>query len=243
MKIAILKILGVTALISILLVSCGSELPENVKVDIIDLHAREITFNELQSAFSGNDLVPPFYDQSMGTKLYGIVIRFHIETLFGGAEYNIVNVHMNALKDEGGSGYPENVDVNIVTAIPMSVERTSDRTEATKFAANITATIKALSGTVGGEQTSSESYQKIYRSVSAHITPHKEVYWEFTPFLDEPVQSGTYYLITVVEIPNGTTGNLFLVSAGCSYASSSLLGMSSESSACTTGASQKIYIP
>ena len=243
MNIAKRKLVAIITLLSILLVSCSSEPPENVKVDIVDLHTKEITLNELQSAFTGNDLVPPLFDQSAGAKLYGIVIRFNIETLFGGAEYNIVNVHMNALKDEGGSGYPENEDINIVTAIPMKDERTTDRTEAKKYSANITATIKALSGTVGGEQASSESYEKIYRSVTAHITPHKEVYWEFTPFLDEPVQSGTYYVVAVVEVPTGTTGNLFSVSAGCSYKASSTLGISGESRACTTGASQKIYIP
>jgi hypothetical protein len=79
--------------------------------------------------------------------------------------------------------------------------------------------------------------------VSAHIFPHKEVYWEFTPSLDEPVQSGTYLLVAVVEVPDGTTGKLFLVSAGCSYAASSSIGFSNKSSACTTGASQKICIP
>jgi hypothetical protein len=230
-------------LFSWLLGACGSSLPGDINVDILELRAKEISLTELQAAFAGNNLTPPLYAQSAGTTLYGIVIPFDISRLPDGINYNIVRVSVIILKDVGESGFPENEDVNVVTAIPLNVERTTDKTASSKFAASITGTIKALSGNLSAEQSSSETYEKLYRSVTAHITPHNEIYWEFTPFLDEPIQPGLYYVIAVVEVPIGTTGNLFYVSAGCSYSASSVFGTSGETGACMLGETQKFYIP
>ena len=235
-------------LVTVLMVSwfaaaCGPSLPTNVNVDILQPHPREISLADIQAAFTGNDLLPPLYEQSPGTTLYAIVIPFDFASLPEGVAYNRVAVMMNLLKDVGESSFPENDEVNIVTAIPLSVDRTADKTASSKFAAGVTGTIKALSGNLSAEQSSSQTYQKIYRSVTAHITPNQEIVWEFAPFLDEPIQPGLYYVIAVVEVPVGSTGNLFYISAGCSYSAVSMLGISEESTGCTAGETQRVYIP
>lgn len=226
----------------LLLSACGSELPSDVHVDILELSTKEVTLTELQDAFAGNALTPPLYEQSPGTRLYGIVIPFDIGWLPEGVQYQIVRVNLILLKDVGGSSYPENEEVRVVTPIPLSVERTSDKTVSTKWAASMTGTIEALSGTLSGESTSSESYEKIYRSVTAHVTSHHEISWEFTPFLDEPIPGGLHYVVAVVEVPDGTTGNLFYASAGCYYAAEALVG-DGNGNGCVVGTTQQVYIP
>jgi len=220
-----------------LLSACGPELPNDVHVDVSKPVVKEITMTQLQAADSGNTILPPFYEQTPGTKLESVVIPFDVRSLPEGVNYNVVTVMVNIVKDVGESGYPENEDVNVVTTIPANVDRVTDKTESTKIAASITATIKIFMGTLGVEQSGSETYQRFYRSVAAHITAHRTIYWEFKPFLDEPILPGTYYVVAVVEVPTGSMGNLLFISAGCSYASST------DSNGCTAGATQKVYLP
>jgi len=242
-KSALRAVLATAFLTAWLLGACSPSLPQGVKIDILELRVKEKSLAELQAAFAGNDLTPPLYEQPPGTKLYAIAIPFDIGRLPEGVNYNIVKIMFFAWKDIGEGSFPENEDVHIVTAIPLNVERTTDKTASSKIAASITGTIEAISGSLSAEGTSSESYQKLYRSVAAHITPHNELYWDFTPFLDEPIQPGLYYVIAVVEVPIGTTDNLFHVSAGCGYSVTSMFGLSEESTGCMAGETQKIYIP
>ncbi|HVM70424.1 MAG TPA: hypothetical protein VMT91_01590 [Anaerolineales bacterium] len=236
-----LRIVLVVALTLGLWTACSPALPEDIHVDILPLSDKETSLNELQAAFAGNALTPPLYQQSPGTKLYGAVIPFDVRRLPDGVNYNIVTVMVNIVKDDGTGGYAENQDVKVVTVIPFDVEHITDKTQASKTAASITGTLQMLTGTIGVEQSTSETYQKIYRSVTAHFTPQNEISWEFTPFLDEPVEPGTYYVVAVLEVPVGSTGNVLIVSGGCSYGSSSVV--SGTSTACSAGEQQKFSLP
>lgn len=231
------------AMLAVLCLSaCGAELPGNVNVDILELEKHEVTLADLRAAFAGNDLTPPLYEQTPGTTLYAIVIPFNIDWLPEGVHYEIVRVSLLLLREADG-GYVENEAVKAVIPIPINVERSSDVTTSTKLAVGITGTIKALSGTVSGETTTSESYEKIYRSVTAEITAHREFSWAFSPFLDESIPFGLHYVVAVVEVPIGSSGNLFYATAGCYYEAETALGGSGEGRGCTQGASQWLSIP
>lgn len=232
------RIILVAISVPILLVSCGPSLPNwnSTVINVLQIKAKEVTLAELQAAYSGSTVMPPLYEQPLGTTLYGIVVTFDVPRLPDGVNFTEIGIFLFPLKSSGGA----NEDVEVVTMIPMSVDRTSDVAEATNIAAEISGTISKLSGKVGVEQGRNEAYQKIYRSVSAHINPAGAIRWEFTPFLDETIHPGTYYVIGVFAIPNDTTGNKFKASGYCRYEVTSPLG---ESSACGNGETPSIIIP
>jgi len=102
-------------LVTVLMVSwfaaaCGPSLPTNVNVDILQPHPREISLADIQAAFTGNDLLPPLYEQSPGTTLYAIVIPFDFASLPEGVAYNRVAVMMNLLKDWRRISPPQRVE-------------------------------------------------------------------------------------------------------------------------------------
>ena len=226
-----------------LLIGCDTPTTSgNNKVDVLQLWDREISLAELQAAFSDNALTPPLYEQRAGTRLYAVTIPFDIRSLPEEAAYDIVTVMVNVVKDVGTSSYPENEDARVVTAVPLSVDRTVDRETSTKVAAGFEAAVWILTGNVSVERSDSESYQRLYRTVSAHMTPSNEILWEFRPFQDEPILPGTYFVVAVIEVRDGTTGNLVLASAGCSVSLSQNLGLSEEVQPCLAGATQRIEL-
>ena len=232
------QIILIVICIPVLLAACGPSLPSSSStyVNVLEMKTKVVTLADLQAAFSGSSLTPPLYEQSPGTTLYGIVIPFDIPRLPDGVNFTTVHILLSPLKSDGGW----NKDVNKIAMIPENVDKVSDVTEATNIAADISATISILSGKIGVGQEKSESYQKIYRSVAIHEDPEGQIRWDFTPFLDEPIHPGLYYVVAVYEIPNGTTGNEFIASSSCAYGVSSPMG---EKSSCGPGAHSTIIIP
>lgn len=243
MRAEFVRTLVVCALAGLCVNGCGAELPSEVHVDVLELHAQAVTVADLQSAFAGADLTPPLYAQAPGTSLYAIVVPFDIPWLPEGVSFQLVRVTVYSWREVGNGTYDVNPDVRLVTPIPLSVERSTDKTNSTKLAASFKATIEALSGTLGAESSSSESYEKIYRSVTAHLTPANEATWEFEPFLDEAIPGGLHYVVLVVEVPNGSTGNLFYADAGCYYTADPVMGVTSERQGCYAGAHQWLELP
>jgi hypothetical protein len=217
--------------------------PESIKINILQLQTTEISLNQLETAFSNNALTPPLYNQPSGTRLYAVVIPFDIMTLPSDASYNAVVVHLMSLKDDGTGSYSPNNDVKVITAIPLSIDRTADKDTTTNLAVGFSAVISALTGNVTVNQSTSESYQRLYRTVTAHLTPANEIIWEFSPFIDEPVLPGTYYVVAIVQCPDGTSGNLIEVDGSCSYAISQAAGLSKVDNSCGIGTTQKINLP
>lgn len=243
-SIALLPVI-VLLFLSSLLAACDTPGPSSgsIKVNVLQLQAHDVSLDELASAFSAGDLVPPFYEQPAGTHLYAVVIPFDIMTLPDGVSFNSLNVVMNVLKEDGTGAFSLNEDIRVVARIPSSVDRTADKESSLKVAAGISAALSILTGNVTVEQSNSESYQRFYRTVSSHLTPDNAVVWEFVPFQDEPLLPGTYYVVAVIEVPDGTTGNLVYVLAGCSFAVSQMFGLFEESDLCTAGTNQRLELP
>ena len=234
----IIRIILIVICIPVFIAACGPSLPSSgsTYVNVLQVKTKAVTLADLQAAFAGSSLTPPLYEQSPGTTLYGIVIPFDVPRLPEGVNFTSVHILLSPVKSDNSW----NKDVNRVTMIPGNENRTSDVTEATNIAADISATISILSGKVGVGQEKSETYQKIYRSVAIHADPEGQIRWDFTPFLDEPIHPGLYYVVAVYEIPNDTTGNKFIASSSCAYEVSSVMG---DKSSCGPGAHSTIVIP
>ena len=139
--------------------------PGSIKININPLWSKKIELSDLNSAFANNGLsLPPLYEQAAGTSLHAVGIEFDIMSLPSGVSYNSVRIMLNNVKDVGTSGYPQNEDARIVTAIPLGIERTTDKENANKLAASFSAAIKDLSPGITIETSNTESYQKIYRT-------------------------------------------------------------------------------
>lgn len=232
------RIIPVAICVQILLVSCGPSLPDrnSTVINVVQIKTKEVTLAELQEAFSESTVMPPLYEQPMGTTLYGIVATFDVPRLPDGVTFTEITIFLASTKSYLGP----NEDVEVVTMLPMSVDRTSDVAEATNIAAEISVPIEILSGKVGVEQGRNEAYQKIYRSVSAHIYSENNIRWEFTQFLEEPISPGTYYVIGVFAIQNGSTENKFSATGDCRYEVTSPM---SENTSCGNGDVASIIIP
>jgi hypothetical protein len=122
--------------------------------------------------------------------MYEVVIPFDIMDLPSGAAYNSVNGLIRSLKDGGSGGYSINNDVNILTAIPLTVDRSTDEQTDEKGALIFAAAYSILTATISGEKADTESFKRLYQTVDAQLTPDNEITWHFTRFKNEPVLPG-----------------------------------------------------
>lgn len=238
MKIKIPSIILAIVFVTCLSAACGTPLPspDATHINIFQMEASAVTMAEVEDAFSGNLLTLPFFQQSPDSTLYAIVISFDIPRLPEGVDFTIINILLSPVKSDGSW----NENVKVVALIPDSTDKISDVEASRKVSAEISGTISVLTGKVGLEQEQSTTYQQIYRSVATHESPEGQVYWEFTPFFDEPILPGRYHVVAIVELPNAATGNKFYAQSSCAYEVSGFMG---DKSSCGAGSSSTLIIP
>ncbi|MHC4499219.1 MAG: 6-bladed beta-propeller, partial [Planctomycetota bacterium] len=191
----------------------------------------------MKSVLSKHDIEIPFYVSTSGTVIHAVVIPFDIGILKpSDVTYNEVSVKMeirDGTKDSEDIGH-----IEVRAAIPRSVDRAVTVEEASKIAVSIAAVASELigesqiSGDVGAEWSTTESYARLYRKVTANIRSATLVSWTFTPFKDEPIFAGTYYVIALIEVRDPTREFLVNVHSECSYGRSILFGLFKESNDC-----------
>jgi hypothetical protein len=224
--------------------SCSNPTPssDSIKIDVLPMRARRITSEEMNAVLSKHKIDVPFFEQTSGTSLYAVVIPFDIMQLPKDTSYTVVRVNLLLLRPDGTSGFVSNPDMEVVTVIPTSVQRDVQRANSMTAAGNLSAAVEELSANLNIEQSTKETYVRIYRTVTAHISPSKEIRWDFEPFKDEPILPGIVSVIAILQVKDGTTGNMVHGFVGCGYTVSKLFGLSTESSGCTAGQQQELEI-
>ncbi len=222
-------------LCSILVNSCGGTLPKSE--EYINLHPIwDQTFPEekLNAVLSKYDIEIPFYVSKPGAVIHAVVIPINIRILSNSVTYDRVSVAANLLERDGTKYFDNTGNAAILTAIPQSIDRTTDIEASRKLAANFATAVSEITGSVSAEQVDKESYTKFYRIATANIESPTFVSWVFTPFKDESIPSGTYYLIALIEVRNHAHEFVLQVHANCTYSTPTLFGLSKEEGTCTS---------
>jgi len=219
----------------VLVSSCGGLIPSpDAYISILPLRDRPISYDEMTSVLSKNNIEIPFYEPAAGAFLYAVVIPFDIDHMSGGSTYDEVQVTVAMRESDGTSFYEDTGNVLILTAIPQSVDRTVDREESRKIAASLTAAGSELSGNIIMDQSEKESYVRLYRTVEYHHRSNTDIYWIFIPFKDEPISSGAYYVVAIVEVRDPTRAYSVQVDSDCQYGKSFLFGLWREKGNCVS---------
>ena len=74
-----------------LVASCGGLIPSpDAYISILPLRDRPISYDEMTSVLSKNNIEIPFYEPASGAFLHAVVIPFDIEYMSGGVTYDEV---------------------------------------------------------------------------------------------------------------------------------------------------------
>ena len=222
-----------------LVASCAELIPNPDKyISIHPLRDRLISYDKMTSVLSEHNIKIPFYEPASGAFLHAIVVRFNIEPMSGDVTYDEVQVTMDILESDGTRFYEDTGNIEVLTAIPESIDRSVDREESLKIAANLAAAGSVLSGSVSAEASQTERYARLYRTVTASIPSPTQVSWVFTPFKDEPVFPGNYYVVALVEVRDPTPSYSVEVYSDCRYGKSFFFGLWREKKYCVSDAGE-----
>lgn len=198
------------------------------------VHLKQISERDVVSVLSDTHPALRFYQKSPSSDLYAVTISFNIKQAPSECVYKTVGVNIRPDKakrrSDGGFSMYDTYDeeVKAISAIPLSVDRTVEKTTSTRAAAEFA---KAAAKFSFG-YTVDEKYVTFYRTVTTNIG--RTIDWTFKPFKDEPILPGAYFVVGMLEVPKRRTDKVLTVDVSVSIVKKGILFESNECCLCAS---------
>lgn len=236
----------VTGLLSLaFLTSCEGK----KHVTIPEMVADVITYEGMKSILDKHGLeIPPIYKTTPGADIRVVVIQFDINKLSASETYDEVRVTAT-LYERGPNSLYYTENVKFITGVPQNINREASVEEVRKVAGNFTAAasdltkiITSVGGGISIEDSKKEGYTKFYQTTTFNTRPPSLV-WTFTPFKDEELPAGTYYIFALVDVRDPTREFQIQADTSCIYRVSIMFGLFKPQLNCDPDNGQRDLVP